>query len=192
MSIIPILSQGQQSSTTIALPEGFSYIHQIDPTILTSIKYASTENFTGKPVKGYKKPVAIGSTTLAYALKNAQDILRGLGYSLVVYDAYRPQKSVEDFVEWTSIPESNLTKQSFYPFLEKAKFVSDGYIAPRSGHTRGSQVDVTLIKLNKPLTKINYVPYVLKNGKSLLVMDDGTVPMGGHFDLFDESSCHDC
>lgn len=75
------------------------------------------DNFTGQPVKGYKKPVAIASTALAYALKNAQDILRNIGYSLVVYDAYRPQKAVEDFVQWTSIPESNLTKKNFYPFV---------------------------------------------------------------------------
>lgn len=87
-----------------ALPEGFSYIHEIDPSIIIQARYATPGNFKGDVVKGYNKPVLIFSSAGAYALKAVQQTVKELGYSLVVYDAYRPQKSVDDLVDWVTEP----------------------------------------------------------------------------------------
>lgn len=135
-----------------SLPDGFSYIHEVDPTIIVNARYASYLNFRGQPVTGYNKPIAIASTRLAQALKQAQKIFLNMGYSLVIYDAYRPQKSVNDFLDWINEPETNTTKQYFYPYIDKKNIVPDGYLAPRSGHTRGSRVDLTIIRLGQNLT----------------------------------------
>lgn len=101
------------------LPTGFSYITAMDPTIKIQARYAIPENFRGATVRGYLKPTVIMSTPAAGALMAVQNRLKAYGYGLVIYDAYRPQKAVDDLVEWASQPEDNKTKAEFYPYIGK-------------------------------------------------------------------------
>lgn len=168
---------------------GFVYLHEIDPTILTSVRYASSENFTGKPVTGYKKPVIILTKQAAEALKKVQAAIKKDGYGLVVYDGYRPQISVDHFVEWGKMHE--ISKQAqYYPKIARHKILGLGYVASRSSHSRGSTVDVTLIQLNKALEPIKETDRRLLDGSKVKYLDDGTIDMGTSFDLFDKASHH--
>ena len=128
------------------------------------IRYYSANNFTGNRINGYKAPIAYMTKEALQALSIAADDLRKQGYRLLIWDAYRPQKAVTNFVEWINNPNDKGDK-SFYPKLKKSDLLQGNYIAEKSGHTRGSTIDLTIIK---------------KNGSF--------VDMGGTFDLFSEIS----
>ena len=128
------------------------------------IRYYSPNNFTGNKIRGYKAPKAYMTKEALTALKKAADDLRSQGYRILIWDSYRPQKAVDNFVEWINNPNDPGDK-SFYPKLEKSELIAGNYIMEKSGHTRGSTVDLTIIR------------------------KDGTcVDMGGTFDLFSEVS----
>ena len=114
------------------------------PGLRTEIRYATAHNLTGHPLAGYLKPKAIASLEAAEALQRAFSQAKQLGYGMLVYDAYRPQKAVQDFVRWSREEENGLTRAEFYPALEKSELFPLGYIAERSGHSRGSTIDLTL------------------------------------------------
>lgn len=114
------------------------------PGIRTEIRYATRHNLTGQPLAGYLAPKALATREAAAALQNAFAAAQGLGYGMLIYDAYRPQKAVDDFVAWSKRPENGLTKAEFYPSLDKQDLFPLGYIAERSGHSRGSTIDLTL------------------------------------------------
>ncbi len=87
-------------------------------------------------------------------MANVQKDLRLYGYGLVVYDAYRPQKAVDHFVRWSNQPEDSKTKQEFYPYLDKKNIIPEGYVAQKSGHSRGSTIDLTIIELGSKIRDI--------------------------------------
>ena len=128
------------------------------------IRYYSSNNFTGNKINGYKAPVAYMTKEGLNALSIAAEDLRKQGYRLLIWDTYRPQKAVDNFVEWINNPNDEGDK-SFYPDLKKSDLLKGQYIMAKSGHTRGSTVDLTLIK-----------------------KDGSFVDMGGTFDLFSEIS----
>ena len=128
------------------------------------IRYYSNYNFTGKKINGYKAPVAYMTKESLKALSQAADDLRKQGYRLLIWDTYRPQKAVNNFVTWINNPNDEGDK-TFYPDLKKSDLLKGQYIMEKSGHTRGSTVDLTLIK-----------------------KDGSFVDMGGTFDLFSEIS----
>ncbi|RBW62897.1 peptidase M15 [Tenacibaculum sp. E3R01] len=148
------------------LPEGFSYVKDIDPTILRELRYCNHNNFVGIPVNGYNDDVLITSTLTAKALKKVQAELTKKGYSLKVFDAYRPQTAVNHFVKWARVINDTLMKQQYYPNLNKRHLFKLGYIATKSGHSRGSSVDLTIVNI--------------KTGKEL--------DMGSPYDFFGVSS----
>ena len=131
--------------TAASLPSGFVYLNDIVPDIMLDIRYASADNFIGKPIDGYVKPVAITTSKTASALKNAQADFKRFGLSLKVYDAYRPQRSVDHFVRWAKDLHDLRMQTEYYPHIAKQNLFREGYIASKSGHSRGSTVDVTLI-----------------------------------------------
>lgn len=135
------------------LPQGFSYLNLIAPTIQSELRYCSHNNFMGVPAQGYKENVLIASTSAANALKKAQEDLLKEGFSLKIYDAYRPQDAVNHFVRWAKQPHDTLTKTDYYPKLHKRHLFKLGYISTKSGHSRGSSIDLTLVdlKTNKDL-----------------------------------------
>ena len=130
------------------LPEGFICLNDLDTTIIIDLKYATQSNFTGKIVRGYKSNSAILSKDASNALINAQKDFKKLGYSLIVFDAYRPQSVVNFFYEWSKNLNDTINKNSYYPYINKSQLFDLGYIAKKSGHSRGSTVDVSLIDLS--------------------------------------------
>lgn len=133
------------------MQHGFVDLCLAVPGIQAEVRYATAHNLTGHPLAGYLAPKAIGTVESARALKIAYEAAQQLGYGLLIYDAYRPQKAVGDFVSWSQEQEDGRTKEEFYPELEKEQLFPLGYIARRSGHSRGSVVDLTLTKEGKPV-----------------------------------------
>ena len=143
---------------------GFVPVYTVIDDAAFDIRYYSSNNFTGNKINGYKAPVAYMTKEGAKALSIAADDLRKQGYRLLIWDTYRPQKAVDNFVEWINNPNDEGDK-TFYPKLKKSDLLKGQYIMEKSGHTRGSTVDLTLIK-----------------------KDGSFVDMGGTFDLFSEIS----
>lgn len=142
----------------------FAEISTVIDDAAYDIRYYSPNNFTGHKINGYKAPRAYMTKKALAALAQAAADLRKQGYRLLIWDSYRPQKAVDDFVAWINDP-TNPGDKTFYPALQKSDLLAGEYIMAKSGHTRGSTVDLTLIK-----------------------KDGSFVDMGGTFDLFSEIS----
>ena len=132
------------------LPENFVLIKDFVPSILVEMRYGTNNNFTGKPIPGYESRQAVITITTASALKKVQKELNKLGLGLKIFDAYRPQKAVNYFIKWSNQPNDTVMKNKYYPNLKKETLFDLGYIALKSGHTRGSTVDVTLLYVSGP------------------------------------------
>lgn len=152
-----------------AIPDGFGYVHEVVPEVEYDIRYYTHDNFVGAPVDGYLAPVAILTNEALEAFQNVANDLREQGYGVIVYDGYRPQKAVDHFVRWAQNPSDTLTKQKYYPDVDKADLFDLGYIAEQSSHTRGSTIDLTLT--------------CLETGDE--------IDMGSGFDFFGPVSHHD-
>ncbi|MGB8467907.1 MAG: M15 family metallopeptidase [Candidatus Babeliales bacterium] len=168
--------------------KGFVYLHEVDPSTQTSVRYATNENFVGNPVNGYNKPYVILTRQTAQALKKAQEALQLLGYELVVYDGGRPQRSVDHFVRWSEERTMPLTENKYLPRVPKNRVFELGYVDKKSGHSRGSTVDLTIIKKGAIVHEVQPIERQLTDGATITYLDDGTVDMGSSFDLFDEAS----
>ena len=129
------------------LPEGFSYMKDVAPTITSELRYCSNNNFLGVSVNGYNEDVLITSTKTAKALKKIQIELSKQKLGLKIFDAYRPQTAVNHFVKWARKVNDTIKKQEYYPELNKRNLFRLGYISTKSGHSRGSSVDLTIIDL---------------------------------------------
>ena len=148
--------------------DGFVFVDEAVPGIRWDAKYATWDNFTGKPVDGYLANRIVGTTALCEALEVAQGRAAEVGCGLLLWDGYRPQRATDCFLRWSQQPEDGLTKQRHFPNIDRAEILEKGYVHARSGHTRGSTVDVTL--------------YCVESGE--------LVPMGGDHDLMDPISAH--
>ena len=129
------------------LADGFVYLSDIDSTIQSELRYLSNDNFIGKPIDGYKNNCIIVTKETANQLKKIQKKLLKEGLSLKIFDAYRPQQAVNHFVRWAKVLNDTLMKQEYYPDVQKSELFQLGYIASKSGHTRGSTVDLTIVNL---------------------------------------------
>lgn len=128
-------------------PDGFVEIQKEIPSVILEIRYFGTHNFIGKQIEGYHSPIAILSKEALVHLKKAQNELNEINLGLKIFDAYRPQRAVDHFVRWAKDKNDTLMKTEFYPDIAKKDLFKLEYIAEKSGHTRGSTVDVTLIEL---------------------------------------------
>ena len=117
------------------------------PDAILEIRYYSTYNFVGTRVDGYEEPVALLTRQAADSLRAVSEDLKKQGYRLKIYDAYRPQCAVDHFVRWAADVNDTLMKPYFYPEVPRDKLFELGYIAKKSGHTRGSTVDLTLFDM---------------------------------------------
>ena len=126
---------------------GFVSVGQFVPDVILEIRYYSTFNFIGDRIDGYEQPVALLTREAACRLKEVSGDLAGKGYRLKIFDAYRPQKSVDHFMRWAKDPADTRMKAYFYPDLDKSVLIPQGYIAGHSGHSRGSTVDLTLFDM---------------------------------------------
>ena len=116
-------------------PTGFVLLSDFVPGIIQEIRYFSTYNFIGDRIDGYEEPVALLTKEAATALKEVSDDLSAKGYKLKIYDAYRPQTAVDNFVEWAGDLNDTKMKQDFYPELDKSVLFDQGYIATDSGQS---------------------------------------------------------
>ena len=123
----------------------FVKITEVVPDVILEIRYFSTYNFVGSRVDGYEAPTALLTRQAADSLKAVSDDVKALGYRIKIYDAYRPQKAVSHFVRWAADRTDTLMKTAFYPDLDKSVLFEQEYIMEKSGHSRGSTVDLTLI-----------------------------------------------
>ncbi|MFJ2747409.1 M15 family metallopeptidase [Streptomyces sp. NPDC087297] len=171
-------------------PAAFTALSSVDPTILQEMRYVRPHNFVGEPVDGYRQPVCILTRPAAEALHRAQVRLLRQGYSLKVYDCYRPQRAVDHFVRWAKDLGDERRKAEFYPRVEKSRLFEDGYIAEKSGHSRGSTMDVTIVRLPalpapRPRPGQESVPCYAPREERY---PDNSVDMGTGFDCFDTLS----
>ena len=145
---------------------GFVLLTDVIPDAILEIRYYSTFNFVGERIDGYFAPLAYLTEEAANALKKASDSLKKQGYRIKIYDAYRPQMAVDHFKRWSEDLRATEMKPYFYPDVDKSEMFTKGYIAERSGHSRGSTVDLTLVDM----------------------MTGMEVDMGSGFDFFGEIS----
>jgi len=133
------------ASAGSALPKGFVYLRDIDPTIVHDIRYAGSHNYVGRPIKGYLAAECILSEAAANALATVQRALAEKRLSLIVWDCYRPKRAVDDFFQWSEDPTHAEMKTEFYPRTDKVNLFAQGYLARRSAHSRGSTVDLGIV-----------------------------------------------
>lgn len=165
----------------------FVSIEDLDPSIVIEARYSGDHNFVGRPISGYRAPKCLLTRPAAEALVRVQTDLKPFGLGLKVYDCYRPQKAVDDFVAWAKALNDTAMKMEFYPNVRKDRLFSDGYIAERSGHSRGSTVDLTLIPTPAPSQRR------FKKGEKLVEcfqpsgrrFPDNTLDFGTGYDCFD-------
>jgi D-alanyl-D-alanine dipeptidase len=144
------------------------FVDEFVPGVRWDAKYATWDNFTGKPVEGYLANRIVGTKALCVALERARERAASLGFGLLLWDGYRPQRAVDSFLRWSRQPEDGRTKRRHYPNIDRVEMFTRGYVAARSGHSRGSTVDLTL--------------YHLATGE--------LATMGGNHDLMDSISHH--
>lgn len=150
------------------MTKGFVFLDEIIQGVRWDSKYATWDNFTGKPVDGYEVNRIVVTYDLADALRQVKEKASALGYGLLIWDAYRPQRAVNSFMHWSAQPEDNRTKEKYYPNIDRSEMITKGYVATKSGHSRGSAIDLTLYRLDT----------------------DEIVPMGTGFDFMDDRSHH--
>lgn len=158
------------ASAVCALPAGFVYVDEAVPAASTEARYAGSDNFVGATIDGYRVPRVVLSEAAATALRQVTTTLAPFGLGLKVFDGYRPQRAVDHFVRWAADLQDERTKAQYYPRVSKEHLFRDGYIAAKSGHSRGSTVDLTLVNL----------------------ADGSELPMGTAFDFFGPESWPDC
>src|SRR5205814_997804 len=115
--------------------------------IIVEMRYYGIHNFVGKQVRGYNAPKCYLTWPAAIALAQVQAELKPMNLSLKVYDCYRPQRAVDHFVEWAKDLDDTKMRKEFYPTVDKSRLFLDGYIAEKSGHTRGSTMDLTIVSV---------------------------------------------
>ncbi len=147
---------------------GFVYLDEVLPGVFWEAKYAFADNFTGAVVDGYRANRIVGTRELAGALLRALPLAAAQGFSLLLWDAYRPQRAVDCFLRWADAPEDGKTKARYYPNIDKWQIVALGYVMPKSGHSWGSAIDLTLCD----------------------IQSGSAAEMGGGFDLMDARSHH--
>ncbi|MFM2322570.1 MAG: hypothetical protein RLZZ225_723 [Pseudomonadota bacterium] len=140
-------------------PANFVYVKALIPSLEQDMRYFTDNNFVGRPIQGYQKPVCILSIAAAHALLKVQTVLNKKNLGLLVFDCYRPQMAVDDFIQWSQNPEDQRMKNLYYPHIDKQDLFKLNYIAYRSGHTRGSTVDLTIVDLDSQQTLDMGTPY---------------------------------
>ncbi|MGI6575349.1 MAG: M15 family metallopeptidase [bacterium] len=160
----PVSEQGKRDT----LPEGFVYLDEIIADAIYDVRYYTDNNFLGCKVDGYMVPRVILTVEAANALAHVAEEFRAQGLVLKIFDGYRPQQAVNHFVKWVADVDDQKMKAQFYPDVDKKDLFRLNYIAQKSGHSRGSTVDLTLADAN---TKVE-------------------LDMGSGFDFFGEISHH--
>lgn len=147
-SVEEVLNGGSSDPNDVYDATGFVNIKDVIPEAQIEIRYATTHNFVGDVINGYEEPIAIMTKEAAAALMGANNDLKEQGYTIKIYDAYRPQTAVDHFVSWSYDYDDQRMKSEFYPETDKSSLIGNAYIAAKSGHSHGSTIDLTLVDLN--------------------------------------------
>ncbi len=177
-------SEAQISTQT--KPEDFVNIKEVIPDVIVELRYFGNHNFIGKRINGYNAEICYITKAAADKLAKVQEELRKFNLTLKIYDAYRPQRAVNHFVEWAKDLSDTLMKKEFYPTIDKKNLFKDGYIADRSSHSRGSTVDLTIVPIPVPEQEF------FSNDSQLCEcffplnkrFKDNSIDMGSGFDCF--------
>ena len=159
------------------------------PDIILDLRYLTNHNFLGITVQGYNAEKCYITKAAADSLAKVQNELRKFNLSLKIYDAYRPQRAVDHFVNWAKDLADTLTKKEFYPTVDKSRLFVDGYIAEKSGHSRGSTVDLTIVTVplpQQPEFDINNQCECFESVDKRF--KDNSIDMGTGFDCFHQLS----
>ncbi|OZV67504.1 M15 family metallopeptidase [Winogradskyella aurantia] len=143
LGVSVILLMGFVSKTE--LPKGFVYVKTVIPDIEVQLRYYGTDNFVGDTIEGYYANKLILTEPAAAKLKLVQEDLQRQNLCLKVFDGYRPQRAVNHFMRWARNLTDTINKSIFYPEVKKRRLFKEEYIATRSGHSRGSTIDLTII-----------------------------------------------
>lgn len=146
------------------------WIRDVAPLVVEDVRYATPRNFVGRPIDGYEAAKCLLTPAAAAAVAKAQAALASSDLRLVVWDCYRPERAVADFVRWARDLSDTRAKSEYYPDVPKDELFARGYIAEKSGHSRGSTLDVGLLRRDG--TTDRFVP----------------VDMGTTYDFFDPRS----
>ncbi len=179
----PFYARADQS-----VEDRFVDVQKLIPSIKMDMRYFTPHNFVGKRIDGYNAPKCLLTIEAANALKKVQSDLKPFSFSLKIYDCYRPQRAVDHFVRWAKDTSDTTTKKEFYPTVDKSRLFADGYIAQKSGHSRGSTIDLTIIPLPAPAEETyrpgqELFPCFLPAAKRF---GDNSLDMGTGFDCFHE------
>lgn len=156
-----------------SLPQGFIRADTLIPNLVLEMRYNGNNNFIGEKIDGYTADVCILHQNAANALAQVQAELSPFGLGIKVFDAYRPQMAVDHFVRWAKDTADTRMKAQYYPDVDKRDLFTEGYIASKSGHSRGSTVDLTLISLDTSPNPAGH---------------PAELPMGSEFDFFGKVS----
>jgi zinc D-Ala-D-Ala dipeptidase len=171
-------------------PKDMVDIDKAIPSVLLDIRYYGPHNFVGEKIVGYQAPKCLITRAAAESLAKVQAELKEMSLTVKIYDCYRPQRAVDHFVRWAQDIGDKRTKEEFYPTVDKPNLFRDGYIAEKSGHSRGSTVDLTIVPLPVP-KQDTYTP-----GQPLVTcfssadkrFGDNSIDMGTGFDCFHDMS----
>jgi len=166
LALMSFTTLGNGTTEVPPSKDDFIDLKEIMPNLRSDLRYHGDNNFVGHPIEGYVAPKALLTKEAAYALKKVQDELERLGFGLLIYDAYRPQRATDHFVKWAEDENDESMKMQYYPNVDKKDLFAKGYISVKSGHSRGSTVDLTIVSL-----------------KTKQILN-----MGSPYDLFDEVS----
>lgn len=182
-----MLSAAVSVAAAQPLPGDFVFLRDADPTILQDIRYAGSNNFVGRPLKGYEAGECIVTRKVAAALTRVQRDLASRGLSLKMLDCYRPQRAVDDMYAWAQDGRETAAQRRYNPKMSKADLFRRGYIVRHSGHSTGKAVDLTLVQL--PAAKVppfdpnaGFADCTAPEG---LRTPEGSVDMGTGYDCSD-------
>lgn len=168
-SVLPVASAPSPAApAAVNARDAFAFEDAAEaiPGLVVDMRYFGSENFVGRRIAGYEAPVCLLTQQTVKSLAAVQERLNSLGYGLKVFDCYRPKRAVDYFAAWARRPTDQARKDDYYPEVDKSQLFELGYIAERSGHSRGSTVDVTMVN----------------------VRTGAEVNMGSPYDLFDPIS----
>ncbi len=166
------------------LPQGFVHLADVAPAIRQDIRYAGARNFMGRPAAGYQAGECVLTRRAAEALARAQAEIAPRGVTLVVWDCYRPQRAVADFMAWTRDAGDQRMRAIYYPRVDKRDLSVQGYLSSRSTHSRGSTVDLGIARIGVPAAGGNGACTAAQGVR----IDDGVLDFGTAYDCFDTLS----
>jgi D-alanyl-D-alanine dipeptidase len=189
-AIIMVVGVTGAAAQAPRLPAGFVYLRDVDPTILQDMRYAGSNNFVGRPLRGYDAAECVVKREVGVLLKSVQEELASQSLSLKMYDCYRPTRAVADMVAWSRDGKEMVAGKRYYPGFNKADLFRLGYIGTRSGHSTGAALDLSLVDLKADNSAV-FDPardYGDCTAEINLRAPDGSVDMGTGYDCADVKS----